>query len=73
MPLENRAAHTYQLLEPCAHPATDRGRWPGHHAPATGLVAAELIVDGRISSIDADEVGLARFSKPSEPAERTGF
>jgi len=73
MPLENRAAHTYQLLEPCAHPATDRGRWPGHHAPATGLVAAELIVDGRISSIDPEPVSLARFSNAKGSVEPTGF
>jgi sarcosine oxidase subunit beta len=43
------------------------------HAPAAGLLAAELIQDGQISSLDADSVSLARFFKPSESVERTGF
>lgn len=43
------------------------------HAPAAGLVAAELIVDGRISSLDPNEVSLERFSKPIESVEQTGF
>jgi sarcosine oxidase subunit beta len=43
------------------------------HAPAAGLLTAELIVDGRISSIDPDPLRLARFSKPIESVEQTGF
>lgn len=43
------------------------------HAPAAGLLAAELIVDGRISSIDAAPLSLARFSRPMESIEQTGF
>jgi glycine/D-amino acid oxidase-like deaminating enzyme len=43
------------------------------HAPAAGLVAAELIVDGQISSLDRDEVSLARFSRPMDSVEQTGF
>ena len=43
------------------------------HAPAAGLLAAELIVDGRISSIDPDPLTLERFSKPMATVERTGF
>ena len=43
------------------------------HAPAAGLLAAELIVDGAISSIDPDPIGLVRFSRPMAAAERTGF
>ncbi len=43
------------------------------HSPAAGIVTAELVVDGHLNSIDADTVSLARFSKPSEALERTGF
>jgi glycine/D-amino acid oxidase-like deaminating enzyme len=43
------------------------------HAPAAGLLAAELIVDGKISSVNPADVGLARFSGPIELIERTGF
>jgi glycine/D-amino acid oxidase-like deaminating enzyme len=43
------------------------------HAPAAGLLAPELIVDGAISSIDPDPIGLVRFSRPMAAAERTGF
>jgi glycine/D-amino acid oxidase-like deaminating enzyme len=43
------------------------------HAPAAGLVAAELIADGKITSVDADSVSLSRFSRPMEAVERTGF
>jgi len=43
------------------------------HAPAAGLVAAELIVDGRISSIDPEPVSLARFSNAKGSVEPTGF
>jgi sarcosine oxidase subunit beta len=43
------------------------------HAPAAGLLAAELIVDGRIRSIDPAEVSLGRFSAPSGSVEQTGF
>jgi sarcosine oxidase subunit beta len=43
------------------------------HAPAAGLVTAELILDGRIKSFDPDRVSLARFSKPSTLIEQTGF
>jgi glycine/D-amino acid oxidase-like deaminating enzyme len=69
---------------PDQHPIVDRtdpgmivvGGFAGAglmHAPAAGLVAAELIVDGKISSIDADSVSLSRFSRPMEAVERTGF
>jgi glycine/D-amino acid oxidase-like deaminating enzyme len=43
------------------------------HAPAAGILARELVVDGTITSIDAAEVSLARFAKPSGNVERTGF
>jgi hypothetical protein len=43
------------------------------HAPAAGLLAAELIVDGAITSIDPDPVSLDRFSRPMATVERTGF
>jgi sarcosine oxidase subunit beta len=43
------------------------------HSPAAGLLASELIVDGRISSIDPADVSLARFSEPIDTVERTGF
>ena len=43
------------------------------HSPAAGMLAAELIADGRLSSIDPAPVSLARFSDVSIPIERTGF
>jgi sarcosine oxidase subunit beta len=43
------------------------------HAPAAGLVVTELVVDGRISSIDAEDVSLVRFSEQIDSVERTGF
>jgi sarcosine oxidase subunit beta len=43
------------------------------HAPAAGLLAAELILDGKIRSVDPADVSLARFSGPIESIERTGF
>jgi sarcosine oxidase subunit beta len=43
------------------------------HSPAAGLLTAELIVDGRISSTDPAPLSLARFSKPMESVERTGI
>lgn len=43
------------------------------HAPAAGLLAAELILDGKITSVNAADVSLARFSGPIESSERTGF
>ncbi len=43
------------------------------HAPAAGLVAAELILDGQITSLEPGRVSLGRFSKPSQSVERTGF
>lgn len=43
------------------------------HAPAAGLLAAELVGDGRISSIDPGPISLARFAEPLQPIEATGF
>jgi sarcosine oxidase subunit beta len=43
------------------------------HAPAAGLLAAELILDGEIGSVNPADVSLARFSGPIESIERTGF
>jgi sarcosine oxidase subunit beta len=43
------------------------------HGPAAGLLTAELIVDGRISSIDSGPLSLDRFSKPIGSVESTGF
>jgi len=43
------------------------------HAPAAGLLATELIMDGRISSLDPEPVNLARFSKAIRALEQTGF
>ena len=69
---------------PDQHPIIDRtdaglvvvGGFAGFglmHAPAAGLLAAELILDGQISSLDPDEVSLGRFSKPIESVEQTGI
>jgi sarcosine oxidase subunit beta len=69
---------------PDQHPIVDRteagmvivGGFAGAglmHAPAAGLLAAELIVDGGIASIDPDPVSLGRFSTPIATVERTGF
>jgi sarcosine oxidase, subunit beta len=43
------------------------------HAPAAGLLAAELVLDGAISSLDPAPLSLARFSRPMESIEQTGF
>jgi hypothetical protein len=43
------------------------------HAPAAGLLAAELIVDGAITSIDPGPLTLERLSNPTTTVERTGF
>lgn len=43
------------------------------HAPAAGLLASELILDGEIRSVNPADVSLARFSRPIESVERTGF
>jgi sarcosine oxidase subunit beta len=43
------------------------------HAPAAGILAAELIVDGAIRSLNAADVSLERFSRPMGAMERTGF
>jgi hypothetical protein len=43
------------------------------NANAAGLLAAELIVDGKISFVNPADVSLARFSGPIESVERTGF
>jgi sarcosine oxidase subunit beta len=69
---------------PDQHPIIDRtdaglvvvGGFDGRglmHAPAAGLLCAELIVDGKLSSLSPDEVSLARFSRPIDRVERTGF
>src|SRR6266702_3999109 len=62
---------------PDQHPIVDRteggmvvvGGFAGlglMHAPAAGLLAAELILEGSISSLDPNELSLARFSKRIE-------
>jgi sarcosine oxidase, subunit beta len=43
------------------------------HAPGAGLLATELILDGRISSLDPAPLSLERFTKPTESVEQTGF
>jgi glycine/D-amino acid oxidase-like deaminating enzyme len=43
------------------------------HAPAAGLLAAELIIEGKISSVNPADVNLAHVSGPIESTERTGF
>jgi glycine/D-amino acid oxidase-like deaminating enzyme len=43
------------------------------HAPAAGLLAAELILDGTITSVNPADVSIGRFSRPIESVERTGF
>jgi sarcosine oxidase subunit beta len=69
---------------PDQHPIVDRteagmvivGGFAGAglmHAPAAGLLAAELILDGRINSIDPEQLSLQRFSRPIATVERTGF
>jgi sarcosine oxidase subunit beta len=69
---------------PDQHPIVDRtdagmvvvGGFAGAglmHAPAAGLVAAELLLDGGISSLDPVPLSLARFSRPIESIEQTGF
>jgi sarcosine oxidase subunit beta len=44
------------------------------HAPAAALLAAELIVDGAISSVAAEQLSLSRFLRGADTrAETTGF
>jgi glycine/D-amino acid oxidase-like deaminating enzyme len=43
------------------------------HAPAAGLLAAELIIEGKVSSVNPADVSLARLSGPIESVEHTGF
>jgi sarcosine oxidase subunit beta len=43
------------------------------HAPAAGLLATELILEGRIRSLDPAKLSLARLSRPIEAVEQTGF
>jgi sarcosine oxidase subunit beta len=43
------------------------------HAPAAGRLAAELIVDGRIQSVDPGLLSASRFRGDGGPAEATGF
>jgi sarcosine oxidase subunit beta len=43
------------------------------HAPAAGLLAAELIVDGAIRSVDAKLVSKGRFGDRDSTVETTGF
>jgi sarcosine oxidase subunit beta len=43
------------------------------HAPAAGRLAAELIVDGNIRSVDSSYLSADRFRGNSGPAEATGF
>jgi sarcosine oxidase subunit beta len=43
------------------------------HAPAAGVLAAELIVDGAIRSVDAEIVSLRRFGNSGSTVETTGF
>jgi sarcosine oxidase subunit beta len=43
------------------------------HAPAAGLLAAELILDSEITSLNPADVSLTRFSRSIEAIERTGF
>lgn len=43
------------------------------HAPAAGLLAAELILDGEITSLTPADVSLARFLGSIQEFERTGF
>jgi glycine/D-amino acid oxidase-like deaminating enzyme len=43
------------------------------HAPAAGLLAAELIADGAMRSVDGSLLSARRFTAGSLPAEPTGF
>jgi glycine/D-amino acid oxidase-like deaminating enzyme len=43
------------------------------HAPAAGLLASELILDGAIQSVDAAALAAGRFSTRSTSHETTGF
>jgi sarcosine oxidase, subunit beta len=43
------------------------------HAPAAGQLAAELIVDGVIRSVDSELLSVGRFRGERGPAEATGF
>jgi len=58
------------------HPAlpnyVDASGFSGHgvmHAPATGLLIAEEILDGRAASIDIDELRIGRFSSAAAQSE----
>jgi len=42
-------------------------------APAAGMLAAELIVDGGIRSMDPTLLAADRFKGANRPAETTGF
>ena len=43
------------------------------HAPAAGLLSAELIIDGAIRSVDGGLLSASRFAGAELPAEPTGF
>lgn len=43
------------------------------HAPAAGLLAAELIIEGAITSLCAEKISAGRFTSPIVRPERTGF
>jgi hypothetical protein len=43
------------------------------HAPAAGLLAAELIIDGAVRSVDAALVSAERFADRDVEVEPTGF
>jgi glycine/D-amino acid oxidase-like deaminating enzyme len=43
------------------------------HAPPAGRLAAELIVDGDIRSVDSASLSADRFRGNRGPAEATGF
>ncbi len=43
------------------------------HAPAAGLLCAELIVDGAVRSVDSRLLSASRFARENPSAEPTGF
>jgi sarcosine oxidase, subunit beta len=43
------------------------------HAPAAGQLATELIVDGKVRSVDSELLSASRFASQIVPGEATSF
>jgi sarcosine oxidase, subunit beta len=50
----------------------DASGFSGHgvmHSPATGMLIAEEVLDGRAHTIDIDDLRIRRFTSPSHSSE----